>query len=295
MTREFHLLAVVVNGQRSKLLRIPLHSSQKQDMMKNWDLEYVSFIQDFQQIEYRAGHNLKNQQCFRFIDFELPQWIAEQTIETIATVAEIGADNETFNRIQGTVAFTRNYNNEEVLLFQDFARSNVISPGRFLQFADTSYRLTEHSGFLLKQKLSAVYHPSDRKLLFRDFRGVNSFLPIFEFYKKVSEQEIRDLLTNSLFLTEDPDAWAKGASHWFRVRLLRLRESGLLDRFSAQEIKARSDGFDIPIELVGDRIVFPTDSDSAKELLVFLNEEYFKGPLTDTIYRTNHKTRNDAK
>ena len=131
---------------------------------------------------------------------------------------EIGTNSGIYDSIQGTVVFTRNSKNDELMLFQDFTRSKVIDPGRFLHYVNNSYSLTERPGFLIDRQLSAVFLTNERKLLFRNFRAVNSFLPIFEFYKKASAQEIRELLRHKLFVTKDPDMWAKTANQWFRTR-----------------------------------------------------------------------------
>ena len=291
MTEDFHLVAVVSNGKRSVLFRIPLHESLQGDLKESWNAEYEFFVHKYQEIDYRAGQRLKSNQCFRFVDFDFPLWIANYNTQSAADIPAIEQKYETYRSIQGTIAYTRNQQDEEMMLFQDFSVSKAIGPGQFLQFESDRYKTTEQPGVLLGRELSAVYSPQNRKLKFRGFRAVNSFLPISDFYKKVSELEIRKLLQHDRLATEDSESWAKGANQWFRTRFTLLRDSGILDRFSANEIKARSIGYDVSIQIVNGRIVFPTDRISARKLLKFLNEEVFKGPITDTIYETNYNRK----
>ena len=294
MISDFFLVAIVRNRNRSTLFRIPIHQSLQDHMKDTWNSKYESFIGEYDEVDYMAGYRIKRHQCFRFLNFDLPMWLKQYNSRTAITVDEIGKDPEVYNLIQGTIAFTRNHHEDELMLFQDFSRSKVIGPGRFLHLDGDAFRIAELPGVLLDRHLSAVYSFKDRKILFRDFRGVNSFLPISDFYKKVSEREIRAILQHDRLATEDPDKWALGANHWFRTRFILLRSSGILDRYSAAEIKSRSIGYNVSITILNDRIVFPTDNDSARKLLQFLNEEILKGPITDTIYETNYNRKRSS-
>jgi len=64
-------------------------------------------------------------------------------------------------------------------------------------------------------------------------------------------------------------------------------------RHSAIQIEERSNGYDVEIGISQDKIVFPADKPAAKKLLQFLNEEIFRGPITETLYETNSKRQAD--
>ena len=209
MTKDFHLVAVFRKGKRSVLYRIPLHESLRGELKDNWNSEYEFFIHEYEEADYRAGQRLKRKQCFRFVDFDFPSWIADYNSQSAAEIPAIDRNNETYRFIQGTIAYTRNQQDEELMLFQDFSRSKVIGPGQFLLLESNRFRTTEQTGFIVDRELSGVYSPQNRKLLFRGYRAVNSFLPISDFYKKVSEQEIRQLLQHDRLATEDPESWVK--------------------------------------------------------------------------------------
>lgn len=48
-------------------------------------------------------------------------------------------------------------------------------------------------------------------------------------------------------------------------------------------------GYPVDIQVAEDKIVFPADKAAAKRLLLFLNEELFRGAITDQVYETNSK------
>ena len=291
MINVFHLAAITKTSNLAKLVHIPLHQNLQDDLKENWNSQYESFIHETEEIDYDAGYKLEDSQCFRFLEFELPAWIALHNTHSITTLDVIDRDDRAFYSIQGTVAFTRINLDEELMLFQNFTRSKVIRPGRFMLLDGDTFKSTEHPGLMLDQKLSAIYIPNEKKLLFRDFRAVNSFLPLFDFFKELSEDEIREILQHDLLDTENPESWAKDANQWFRTRFTLLKHSGVLDLYSAKEIKRRSTGYDVSVQVANDKIVFPSDLASAKKLLQFLNEELFMGAITDTIYETNSKRK----
>ncbi len=138
-----------------------------------------------------------------------------------------------------------------------------------------------------------MYLLDDQKLLFRDFRTVNTFLPLGDFYAAASDQQIREVLAHEKLAPENIEAMATNSNQWFRKRFAMLRDSRVLDQYSTRQIRDRSSGYNVEIQLQRGKIVFPEDRSSAKKLLQFLNEELFKGAITATLYETNSKREAD--
>ena len=81
--------------------------------------------------------------------------------------------------------------------------------------------------------------PADGKLLFHNFRIVNTFLPFLaDIYEEASEQQIREVLAHKLLAPEDVDSLSTDSNQWFRKRFAMLRDSGVLE-YSAKQIQAR--------------------------------------------------------
>lgn len=246
-----------------------------------------------QEIDFNAGYQPEEHERFRLREYDLPDWLAAENSQTVPDLDPISNNETLVDAIKGVVAFARDDEGEELMLFQNFSRSHVIRPGRFLFLRNNTYETTQHPGLTLDGKLSAVYASANGKLLFQNFRTVNTFLPLADFYEEASEQQIREVLNHDLLAPEDPDALATGANQWFRKRFAMLRDSGVLDQHSARLIKQRSNGHDVDIHISKGRIVFPADRPAAKKLLQFLNEELFRGPITETLYETNSKREAD--
>jgi hypothetical protein len=293
MLENFQLAAIVRQGGQTRLLSIPLHQGLQATLAASWQTQLDAFIADVQEIDFNAGYQPEEHERFHLPGFELPDWLANESSQSAPGLDAITQDDALMDEIKGIVGFARNAQGEELILFQNFSRSHVIRPGRFLFLRNNTYETTQRAGLTLDAKLSAVYIRAEGKMVFHSFRTVNTFLPLAEFYKEASEHEIREVLGHDLLAPEDVDALATNANQWFRKRFAMLQDSGVLDEYSARQIKQRSNGYDIKIHLSKGKIVFPADKPAAKKLLQFLNEELFRGPITETLYETNSKREAD--
>lgn len=289
MFANFQLAAVVGTGNRTHLLRIPMHRNLQDTLSASWHEQYESFVDGMEEVAFDAGYNPEEHERFRLADFELPEWLAGEESVTIPQLDPISQHEDQLELVRAIAAFVR-LNRSELILFQNFTRSHVIHPGRFLLLQNGTYVTRGNPGLTLDTNLAAVYCAQDRKLLFRSFRTANTFLPLNDFYREASENEIREILDHDRLAPADLEAIvAHGRTQWFRKRFAMLRDSGILERYSSQQIRAHSQNYDIDIQLRDGKIVFPSDKPAAKRLLQFLNEELFRGAITETLYETNSK------
>jgi hypothetical protein len=293
MLENFQLAVIAKKGGKTRLYQIPLHQGLQGTLAESWSEQYESFVNDVQEIDFDAGYNPEDHERFRLDAYALPDWLQTETSQTVATLDSISQHEDFIDYIKGIVAFARDDQGVELILFQNFSRSHVIRPGQFLFLTNDTYETAQRPGLALDGKLSAVYFRTEQKLLFHNFRTTNTFLPLADFYEDACENDIREVLGHDLLAPEDPDALAVEANQWFRKRFAMLKDSGILDNYSAKEIKTHSKGFDIEITIHKNKIVFPAAKPAAKRLLQFLNEELYRGPITETLYETNSKREAD--
>lgn len=293
MLDNFQLAAITKIDGRIRLRRIPLHQKLQDVLAESWQEQYEAFFDDIQEIGFNAGYQPEEHERFCLTDFDLPDCMVEETSKSVADLDAIGTDEEALDAVRGIVAFACDDQGEEVVLFQNFSRSHVIRPKTFLLLRNNTYVTSQEPGLRLDQKLSAVYLPVGGKLLFQSFRIVNTFLPLADFYEEASEEEIQKVLAHERFAPVNAVVTAADANQWFRKRFAMLRDSGVLDKYAASEIKKRSNGYDVEIQIKQGKIVFPVEKPAAKKLLQFLNEEIFRGAITETLYETNSKREAD--
>ena len=293
MLHNFQLAAIVKQAGSLRLWRIPMHQGLQQTLANTWREQLDAFLDEAQEIGFNAGYHLEEHERFALHDFQPPDWLAGETSASIDNLDPIVQDEAFIATIKGIAGFARDEQGKELVLFQNFNRSHVIRPGTFLLLRNDTYETTERPGLTLDPKLAAVYLLDEQKLLFRDFRTVNTFLPLGDFYAAASDQQIREILAHEKLAPENIEAMATNSNQWFRKRFAMLRDSGVLDQYSTEQIRDRSSGYNVEIQLQRGKIVFPEDRSSAKKFLQFLNEELFKGAITATLYETNSKREAD--
>lgn len=293
MLRNFHMVAITRAGRQTELFHIPLHQGLQNTLTEEWDGQYAAFINDIEEVDFDPGYKPDEHERFCLTDYEPPGWLLDESSASVSDLESVSGHEDRMDSIKGLAAFAQDDDSEKVVLFQNFSRTHVIRPGRFLFLRNDTYESTQRPGLTLDRKLSAVLLPAQRKLLFRSFRTTNTFLPLAEFYEEASEQEIRTLLAHKRLAPENVDALVDGSNQWFRKRFAMLRDSGILDRFTANQIAAHADGYEVSVQVNRNKIVFPADKAQAKRLLQFLNEEIFRGAITETLYETNSKREAD--
>lgn len=292
MLEYFQLVAIVRQAKQTRLLRIPLHQALQDELARSWAGQYEAFADGVDEIDFNAGYTPESHERFRLYNYRLPDWLSGESSQTVGNLDAITNDDDLFDSTRGLAAFARD-EGAEIVLFQNFSRSHVIRPGRFLFLQNNTYETTGRPGLTLDNKLSAAYLGADQKLLFHNFRTVNTFLPLEDFYEEASAEQIREVLNHESLTAEDVDAMAVHSNQWFRKRFAMLRDSGMLDRYTVRQIQQRSRGYDVDVRIRGGKIVFPADKAAAKKLLQFLNEEIFRGAITETLYETNSKREAD--
>ena len=53
-------------------------------------------------------------------------------------------------------------------------------------------------------------------------------------------------------------------------------------------------GYDVELKIDNNKIIFPAEKAKAKKLLQYLNEELYKGVITEKVYETNSKREAEA-
>ena len=289
MLENFQLAAIVKEHGEMRLLRVPLHQALQHSLANNWNSQYIEFVDGMNEIDFDPGYQPERHEHFRLFNYQLPEWLSDEDSQTVVNLDLVNSDDTLMDSICGLVALARDDHRGEIMLFQNFTRSKVIRPGFSLVLQRGTYTSTDRAGLIIDSRLSAAYFPAEEKLLFHNFRTVNTFLPLSDFYEEASEQEIRNVLAHPSLATEDRDALAVGANQWTRKRFAMLRDSRVLDHFTPNQILAGSQGYDVLIRISNGRIVVPADKAEARKLLQFLCEERFRGALTDTLYETNSK------
>jgi len=300
MLYNFQLAAILKTDRQTNgltLVQIQLHQDLQARLADEWDSQYIHFMnyRDENLVYFDPGYSLSEGERFR-VDYNLPDWIAGKSSRTVPNLEIFNDRSYDLESIRGIVGFARDEQGEELILFQKFDRSRIIKRQRSiikLQDSDV-YGDIENQGLELDTKLSAIYFQSEARLLFYSFAITKRFLCLDNIFEAASNQAIRDVLSHDLFAPIDTNRVIENISQnqWIRRRFAMLFRSEILDNFSAQDIVDSSQGYDVSIDYDPNnhnQIVFPEDRENITRVLQFLNEELFRGAITQTLYVTNSK------
>ncbi|EDM28288.1 hypothetical protein LNTAR_10246 [Lentisphaera araneosa HTCC2155] len=292
MLRNLQLTTYIKRNNEESLLRIPIHRDLQESLEVLWTEQYLAFTSETQEVVFSAGYTPNDDERFVINDFELLEHL-NISREHTRNLTSIASCADQLNSVKAIIAFAQDEEGNELMLFQKFMKSHIIQPGRSLFLASDTYTSSNKPGLTLGNKLDAVVFKDELKLLFQNFRTTNVFLPLGDFYREVTETQIIEILQHDNISIDRPEALAHKASQWFKTRFSMLKDSGVLDSYTPSQIRGDASGYEVEIEIdtsAGhEQIIFPTDKTKAKKLLQFLNEEIYKGAITQKLYETNSK------
>ena len=222
---NFHLAAICQQEDEIVLLQIPLHQRLQERLALQWEEQRQAFFVDIGEIQFDAGYQPEARERFCLTDYELPSWLEDQDSYSIHGLDSIADHEDALDRIKGLVAFAFDEDENELMLFQNFTRGRTIQPGRFLFLRNGIFRTPKTTSLSLDSRLSAVYLPDRQALLFRNFRTVNTFLPLEEHFAEASEREMLEILSHDRLAADNPEQVIAFADQWFRKRFAMLRQS----------------------------------------------------------------------
>ena len=114
-----------------------------------------------------------------------------------------------------------------------------------------------------------------------------------EYYTEATDTDVVDFLQVDIIQTVNPDNFIALADSWVRRKISLVQQSGILKNVPLHEMTAAAIDFGIPFTTVDengtDVICVPDNKSDLKKLLRFLDEDYYKSPLSKTHFVTNSK------
>lgn len=178
------------------------------------------------------------------------------------------------------------------ILLQNFDRRKIISTnGLSIFHANNVYKKIEGIGITVDHKLTATLEAG--KLKFYSFHTTRQMFDLSEYYKVATDDDVFEFLQVDQIQSVDSHGFLGMADSWVRRKISLIQQSGILQNVPLHEMKAAAIDFNIPFETVneGDSEVIgiPDNKSDLKKLLRFLDEDYYKSPLSKTNFVTNSK------
>ncbi|ABE53887.1 conserved hypothetical protein [Shewanella denitrificans OS217] len=178
------------------------------------------------------------------------------------------------------------------VLLQNFDRRKIISTNGLSIFHSANvYKKIEGIGLTIDHKLTATLE--EGKLKFFSFHNTRQIFDLSEYYKEATDDDVIEFSNMDLIKSADNSQLLEMSDSWVRRKISLIQQSGILQNVPINEMKAVATEFSIPFITItenGDELIkIPDNKSDLKKLLRFLDEDYYKSPLSKTNFITNSK------
>jgi hypothetical protein len=215
-----------------------------------------------------------------------------QAVENPLGVEPVDPTEDFFLDIKALFTGYRTPNGTIKILLQNFDRRKIISTnGLSIFHANNVYKKIEGIGLTVDHKLTATLDAG--KLKFYSFHSTRQMFDLSEYYKEATDTDVVDFLQIDVMQSVNSDDFIALADSWVRRKIALVQQSGILQNVPLHEMKAVAIDFGIPFTTVDEDgtevICVPDNKSDLKKLLRFLDEDYYKSPLSKTHFVTNSK------
>ena len=204
------------------------------------------------------------------------------------SVEPINAEN--LDEILGLAVKADNGDRERILV-QVFNKSQSLTRSWWVSLVYESgiFNRLESSGFRLDEKLVCIIE--DNLIKFKSLHMLGRVIDTSTIFSVASESEVNSFANDHLHLFDiiDLDEFISSTSRNARKYIASVVRSGALNNHTVQSLKTASKGTGININLTNNKIVMPQSSREITELMRFLNDGRYVGPVSGQPYITNSR------
>lgn len=267
------------NDVQIKLTDIFLQGANK---FSDSSLERVPFTQS-----YNTGEG----EIFSISDFVISEEI-EAAIDDPASVDSLNLKSGDVPPIKAIFTGWKSSSGELSVAYQLFKKNQYLTrSGVSLILSSGTFNELATPGIIISYEIVALYEQGE--LLFNSYFQARQVLELAQYYREATQSDIDSFVSSDSVFVEDVEEFNSIADTWVRRKLAIIQDGGLLDSISVSDIALKASEFGIAISIRDEggvkAIDVPRDKKSVKELLRFLDEDYFEGPLSAAKYLSNSK------
>ncbi len=208
----------------------------------------------------------------------------------VASTALEPVDTSDLNEVRGLAMKTDDGGTERILV-QSFAPSQSLNRPWLvsLLFEAGTYTRLEASAFRLDNKLVCIVEGGLIK--FRSLYSLGRVIDTSAIFSAATDGEVRTFAVDyaNLFEIADVDDFVNNTSRNARKYLASIARSEALRSHTAQTLQTASTGTRLSIVVQNGKIVVPSTSGAITELMRFLNDGRYVGPISGEAFITNSR------
>jgi hypothetical protein len=273
-----------------EILRMPIEqdaAAEVRELFLDLSRKFFKGVSEF--VDFDPGYQLTEDECFQIAEFEVPDELlavcAAPTTAEDLEAADLTGDNGP--RIKAIIGYDFSGKKKE-LMFQTFDPRRMFSPGKgVFRFDRGVFHELKSPVISIEHGLAGVWR--DGTLFFRKLGSIRRVFD-FELYElQATEEQMTSFAGHSKIQCKDSKAFVTGANRWSRGKIARILKNKVLDDSTLMHLQAAAHtvSFDLPV--VGDKIVLPEGGVELKRLLQFLDDDMYRGPVSDRQFLSSGK------
>jgi hypothetical protein len=171
--------------------------------------------------------------------------------------------------------------------FQNFDNRKLLRNKSVIFYDKQTYNKLEENAFVIESVVNAIY--KNGKFYFVSYANANKIFSLLDFYEAASDEKIEEFAKHKNVIFDE--VWLiANTNTLIRKQITLLQKSKILDKANTKKIQSKAKKFNLAISVdAKGKIIFPNDKKEFKEILIFLNEQYYIGLISGNKYKTNSK------
>lgn len=244
-----------------------------------------------QRITFDPGYTLQKDECFEIHDFPIDENLLNACQQPLsAERVEAKKVGNLLSSIKGVVGYDFS-DGQRKLLFQNFDLRRVLMPSkRFAvwQMADAStFHEMDKPVIVLEGNLSAIW--TNGVLQFKNFNNAKQILNLSGYFTEATDEQLGQFVSHIRLMCENRENFIKTRNQWERKKIALILRSGILNNVNGEDIQDAANSVKYNITMDGDKIVLPADKKQLRLLLQFLDEDIYRGPISQRCLLSSGK------
>ena len=234
--------------------------------------------------EFNGDIMARNGENITYVTYSLPQ--------NFSNIPNNQADMSQFD-IKNDTPKSIFWYEEGKYFFQVFNKKNLLSYKFIMVDLNNTFTRMKENAFIIEQKVNAIYE--NGKLYFESYTSANQIFPLLDFVTEATDGEIKSFGENEN-LEANADDIKKIANVKTRRLIKVLSSTTNVSTFIGKSLRTKKSllkkyGIKAQINNEGKLILPIHNVSELNRTLEFLNEDIFKGAITDSLYLSNSKKK----
>jgi len=272
---------LLTRANECPFLRLDLDQSTAAMALNMFQAAAESFNRESEQaVEFDPSYKLHDDECFEIHNFPIDTDLIGYCRQPLSAERVNASDFDNLS-INGIVGYDFS-KNQQKLYFQNFDSRRVIIPGKrfaIWSMADAStFQQLNQPVLLLDANITAIW--DNGVLRFKSFHLAKQLFDLTEYFTEATNEQISQFVSHKSLQCANSERFIKVCNTWSRTKIALILRSGILDHATSDIIRKAAAAVKYKVQMEGDQIVIPEEKGELRTLLQFLDEDIYRGPIS---------------